>query len=111
MSEPQSPMHLDDRGQWQIREQKGLDRPELTDWIYNALKEIETEEDIRLSDRAFIADHLAPKLLALFPDIEEIRKQGEERIINHIEKNCKNYRDSTVGQLLDSMFWQTLGEK
>ena len=42
------------------------DREEMTDWIYNSLKEIETEEDIKLSDRAFIADHLAPKLVSLF---------------------------------------------
>ena len=26
--------------------------------------------------------------------------------IEHLERNLKSYRDSTVGQLLDSMFWQ-----
>jgi len=44
----------------------------LTDWIYNSLKAIEAEESIRLSDRAFIADHLAPKLQALWPDKEVV---------------------------------------
>ena len=39
-----------------------LTAEEITDFLYNALKEIEVEEGIRLSDRAFIADHLAPKL-------------------------------------------------
>lgn len=59
-----------DRYGWNkaIQEMAGLDRPELTDWIYNSLKEIETEEEIKLSNRAFIADHLAPKLQALIPD-------------------------------------------
>lgn len=42
-------------------------REKVTDWLYNTLKEIEVEENIRLSDRAFIADHLAPKIIALFP--------------------------------------------
>ncbi len=54
-----------------MSEQK--DRPGVTDIIYNALKEIEIEGGIKLSDRAFIADHLAPKLIALFPDREEVK--------------------------------------
>ncbi|KKK93334.1 hypothetical protein LCGC14_2693910 [marine sediment metagenome] len=59
---------------------KAPDREKMTDWIHDSLKEIETEENIKLSDRALIADHLAPKLLALI-DPEEIKK-----ILRHLVK-------------------------
>ena len=39
-------------------------REGITDFIYKALKQIEIDEDVRLSDRAFIADCLAPKILS-----------------------------------------------
>jgi len=37
----------------------------MGDDIYNALKEIEVEEQVRLSDKAFIADCLSQKLRKL----------------------------------------------
>jgi len=57
---------------------------EITDWLYNALKEIEAEEGMRLSDRAFVADHLAPKLLSLLGDV---KRKERERIMNEIEEH------------------------
>ena len=74
-----------------------MDRDELTDWIYNALKEIQTEEDIMLSDTAFIADHLAPKLQALIPDIEAAKQEVAREFIEEIEENST--RDDKAGWL------------
>lgn len=91
-----------------MTEQK--DRPELTDWIYNALKEIEAEEDIRLSDNAFIADHLAPKLQALIPDIEEAKREERERIIRWLRDNCY-IRADTGNRIITREKWQALKEE
>lgn len=62
-------------------------REKITDWIYDALKEIEKEEGIKLSDRGFIADHLAPKIIALFDDVKK-----QERITAKIICLCGSTR-------------------
>jgi len=57
---------------------------EITDWLYNCLKEIEVEEGIKLSDRAFIADHLTPKVKAKLEDtIKQIVEWGDEDCFKH----------------------------
>jgi len=41
---------------------------DITAWLYNCLKEIEVEENVRLSDKAFIADCLTLKLKTQLAD-------------------------------------------
>ncbi len=65
-----------------------LNDEEIGDWLYASLKEIEVEEGIRLSDKAFIADHLIPKVKAkLQPLIDEARKEGRKEVVNWIAEN------------------------
>ena len=52
---------------------------EITDWLYNSLKEIEAEEGVKLSDRAFIADFLTPRIKVRFKaQLKKVMEWGNE---------------------------------
>jgi len=57
----------------------------LTDIISKALKEIQVEENIKLSARTFIADCLAPKLLAKCQKVDPDVREKIEEILQQTE--------------------------
>lgn len=57
----------------------------LTDYIYGKLKEIEREEKVKLSDKAFIADHLTPKITEL---IGQAKTEAAREILKEANTYC-----------------------
>lgn len=67
----------------------------MGDDIYNSLKEIQKEEQVKLGDKAFIADFLSEKLHTLGykspSEIPAIERAAMERVFEKIEKLWTTY--------------------